>query len=102
VPLAGPANDNTLSNMSISRNVSSDERTNVNTTGKQTDGLLPNQMTVLGNGSSNESARNIEGQVSQNQFEDNIAGQESIADQGTPLSEAIEAISKLFENKNGG
>lgn len=102
VPLAGPGSDETLSNKSISRNVSSDQRTSVNTTGKQTDGLLPNQTTVLGNGSSNESARNIEGQVSQNQSEDNIAGQESIADQGTPLSEAIEAISKLFENKNGG
>jgi hypothetical protein len=102
VPLAGPGSDETLSNKSISRNVSSDQRTSVNTTGKQTDGLLPNQTTVLGNGSSNESARNIEGQVSQNQSEDNIAGQESIADQGTPLSEAIEAISKLFESKNGG
>jgi pimeloyl-ACP methyl ester carboxylesterase len=102
VPLAGPASDETLSNMSISRNISSDQRTSVNTTGEQIDGQLANQLTVLGNGSSNESARNMGGQVSQNQSEGSMAGQESIADQGTPLSEAIEAISKLFESKNGG
>jgi pimeloyl-ACP methyl ester carboxylesterase len=102
VPLAGPVTDETLSNMSISRNVSSDQRTSVNTTGEQTDGQLADQLTVLGNGSSNESARNMEGQVSQNQSEDSVEGQESIANQGTPLSEAIEAISKLFESKNGG
>jgi hypothetical protein len=102
VPLAGPASDETLSNMSISRNISSDQRTSVNTTGEQIDGQLANQLTVLGNGSSNESARNMGGQVSQNQSEGSMAGQESIADQGTPLSEAIEAIAKLFESKNGG
>ncbi|HZD36748.1 MAG TPA: alpha/beta fold hydrolase [Nitrososphaeraceae archaeon] len=55
--------------------------------------LLTNQTSVPGNGSSAESTRNAEGlQV----------GEESVVDQGTPLSEAIEAISKLFGRNNGG
>jgi pimeloyl-ACP methyl ester carboxylesterase len=59
-----------------------------------------NQLNVSGNGSV-EPVRNMETQIPPNQSEGNMVGDEPIADQGTPLSEAIEAISKLFGRNNG-
>jgi hypothetical protein len=58
----------------------------------------------LANQASNEaeSGRNMEGPIPQNQSQLNTAGEEPISDQGTPLSEAIEAISKLIGRNNGG
>jgi pimeloyl-ACP methyl ester carboxylesterase len=69
---------------------------NVTTGGKGGNELLANQTPVLGNGSSVEAARNAEGLQGDMMREDSVAGQ------GTPLSEAIEAISKLFGRNNGG
>lgn len=60
------------------------------------DELLTNQTLVPGNGSSAEPAKNVEG------LQGEKVGEESVVDQGTPLSEAIEAISKLFGRNNGG
>lgn len=101
-PVQVPGSNETIRNMSISGNMSGEPDTNLTTTEKQDDEQLANQVTVPGNGSSIESARNTDIQIPQNQSEDNIVGAEPIADQGTPLSEAIEAISKLFGRNNGG
>ncbi len=60
-----------------------------------------NQMNISGSGSVGP-ARNMETQFPPNQSEGNMVGDEPINDQGTPLSEAIEAISKLFGRNNGG
>jgi hypothetical protein len=60
---------------------------------------IANQLT--GNGSV-EPARNTETQIPLNQSEGNLVREEPLADEGTPLSEAIEAISKLFGRNNGG
>lgn len=56
---------------------------------------------VTGNGSV-EPARNTDTQIPLNQSEGNIVREEPLAEEGTPLSEAIEAISKLFGRNNGG
>ena len=49
-----------------------------------------------------DSGRNMEGPIPQNQSQLNTAGEEPISEQGTPLSEAIEAVSKLFGRNNSG
>ncbi len=43
-----------------------------------------------------------DGQLHQNLSDVNTVGEEPLANQGSPLSEAIEAISKLFGRDNGG
>ncbi|MGH9974774.1 MAG: hypothetical protein ACRD8Z_02915, partial [Nitrososphaeraceae archaeon] len=58
-------------------------------------------VTVPENGSSVEPARSTDGQIHQNLSGVNIVGEEPLADQGSPLSEAIEAISKLFGREKG-
>jgi pimeloyl-ACP methyl ester carboxylesterase len=78
-------------NISISSDMAG-AGSNVTMGGKEGNELLANQTSVLGNGSSVEAARNAEV----------IQAEDSVADQGTPLSEAIEAISKLFGRNNGG
>jgi pimeloyl-ACP methyl ester carboxylesterase len=101
-PVQGPGRHETISNESISSNMTGEQGTNFTIIEKQGDERLANQMTVPGNGSSIESARNMDGRLPPNQSGDNIAKEEPLADQGTPLSEAIEAISKLFGRNNGG
>ena len=49
-----------------------------------------------------DSGRTMEGPIPQNQSQLNTAGEEPISEQGTPLSEAIEAVSKLFGRNNSG
>jgi hypothetical protein len=86
-----------ISNTSNSRNLSA-ARTNLTMDGQQGIELLTNQVSIPenGNGSSLGSARNVEGQTLQG----DMVGEDSVADQGSPLSEAIEAISKLFGRNN--
>jgi hypothetical protein len=74
-------------NISISRSAGSNL-----TTGAE---LVTNQTSLPGNGSSPESATNAEGLPGEKE------GEDSVVDQGTPLSEAIEAISKLFGRNSG-
>jgi pimeloyl-ACP methyl ester carboxylesterase len=58
------------------------------------------QANVSRNGTVDQ-GRNLETQIHPGQSEGNM-GDELIVNQGTPLSEAIEAISKLFGRNNGG
>lgn len=60
-----------------------------------------NEVNVSGNGTVGPE-RNMQTQIPPNLSENNMVGDEPIVDQGTPLSEAIEAISKLFGRSNGG
>jgi pimeloyl-ACP methyl ester carboxylesterase len=84
-----------ISNTSNSRNLSA-ARTNLTMEGQQGIELLTNQVSIPENGSSLGSARNVGGQTLQG----DMVGEDSVADQGSPLSEAIEAISKLFGRNN--
>jgi pimeloyl-ACP methyl ester carboxylesterase len=99
--IQGPGGDETKRNMSISGNVPSPQHPNFSTTDKQDGEKLVDLGTVPENGSSNEPARSTDGQIHQNLSEVNIVGEEPLANQGSPLSEAIEAISKLFGRENG-
>jgi hypothetical protein len=65
------------------------------------EGQLANQVSVSRNGSG-ESAGTIETQIPPNVSEDSTVGEGAVANQGTPLSEAIEAVSKLFGRNNSG
>jgi hypothetical protein len=76
--------------------MSGEQGINFTVSENQDDQQLTNQVIIPGNGSPIESARNTDVRIAQHQSEDNTLGEESLADQGTPLSEAIEAISKLF------
>jgi pimeloyl-ACP methyl ester carboxylesterase len=99
--IQGPGSDETKRNMSISGNRPGQQSPNFTTTEKQDGEQLADLVTVLENGSSNEPDRSIDGQIRQNLSEVNTVGEEPLADQGSPLSEAIEAISKLFGRENG-
>jgi hypothetical protein len=98
----GPANNKTVRNMSTSSNMLAEQGINFTISEDQDNRQLTNQVIVPGNGSPIESAKNTDMRIAQEQSEDNILGEESFADQGTPLSEAIEAISKLFGLNDGG
>jgi pimeloyl-ACP methyl ester carboxylesterase len=98
----GPANNKTVRNMSTSSNMSAERGINFTISEEQDNRQLTNQVIVPGNGSPIESAINTDMRIAQEQSEDNILGEQSLADQGTPLSEAIEAISKLFGLNDGG
>jgi pimeloyl-ACP methyl ester carboxylesterase len=98
----GPANNKTVRNMSTSSNMLAEQGINFTISEDQDNRQLTNQVIVPGNGSPIESAKNTDMRIAQEQSEDNILGEESLADQGTPLSEAIEAISKLFGLNDGG
>jgi pimeloyl-ACP methyl ester carboxylesterase len=98
----GPAINKTILNMSASGNMSGVQGINFTDSENQDDQQLTNQVIITGNGSPIESARNTDVGIAQDQSEDNILGEESLADQGTPLSEALEAISKLFGLNSGG
>jgi hypothetical protein len=69
--------------------------------GPSSDEQSANEVNVSGNGTVGPE-RNMQTQIPPNLSEDNMVGDEPIVDQGTPLSEAIEAISKLFGRSNGG
>lgn len=99
--ILGPGSDETKRNMSILGNMPGPQGSNFTTTEKQDGEQLEDLVTTPENGSSNEPARSIDGQTHQNLSEINIVGEEPLADQGSPLSEAIEAISKLFGRENG-
>jgi pimeloyl-ACP methyl ester carboxylesterase len=99
--IQGPGGDETKRNMSISGNMPGPQHPNFSTTEKQDGEKLVDLGTVPENGSSNEPARSTDGQIHQNLSEVNIVGEEPLANQGSPLSEAIEAISKLFGRENG-
>lgn len=99
--ILGPGSDETKRNMSILGNMPGPQGSNFTTTEKQDGEQLADLVTTPENGSSNEPARSIDGQTHQNLSEINIVGEEPLADQGSPLSEAIEAISKLFGRENG-
>jgi hypothetical protein len=97
----GPGSDEAKRNMSISGNMPGRQGPNFTTPETKDGEQLTDLVTVPENGSSNEPARSIDGQIPQNISEVNKAGEEPLADQGSPLSEAIEAISKLFGRENG-
>jgi pimeloyl-ACP methyl ester carboxylesterase len=97
----GPGSDEAKRNMSISGNMPGRQGPNFTTPETKDGEQLTDLVTVPENGSSNEPARSIDGQIPQNISEVNKAGEEPLADQGSPLSEAIEAISKLFGGENG-
>jgi pimeloyl-ACP methyl ester carboxylesterase len=99
--ILGPGSDETKRNMSILGNMSGPQGWNNTTTEKLNGEQLADLVTIPENGSSNEPARSIDGQIQQNLSEVNTVGEEPLADQGSPLSEAIEAISKLFGRENG-
>ena len=99
--ILGPGSDETKRNMSILGNMPGPQGSNFTTTEKQDGEQLADLVTIPENGSSNEPARSIDGQIHQNLSKVNIVGEEPLADQGSPLSEAIEAISKLFGRENG-
>jgi pimeloyl-ACP methyl ester carboxylesterase len=99
--ILGPGSDETKRNMSILGNMLGPQGSNFTTTEKQDGEQLADLVTIPDNGSSNELARGIDGQIHQNLSKVNIVGEEPLADQGSPLSEAIEAISKLFGRENG-
>lgn len=98
----GPPNNKTVRNMSTSSNMLAEQGINFTISEDQDKRQLTNQVIVPGNGSPIESDKNTDMRIAQEQSEDNILGEESLADQGTPLSEAIEAISKLIGLNDGG
>jgi pimeloyl-ACP methyl ester carboxylesterase len=98
----GPAINKTILNMSASGNMSGVQGINFTDSENQDDQQLTNQVIITGNGSPIGSARNADAGIAQDEPEDSILGEESLADQGTPLSEAFEAISKLFGLNSGG
>jgi pimeloyl-ACP methyl ester carboxylesterase len=91
----------TIGNQTSPYNISRDQTSDITTIGKQNDTRLINQTTVIGNEELNSSVRDMMGNVTQNQPSKDSTKEEPITDQGTPLSEAIEAITRIFGGKSG-